>query len=262
MSRGSGARPATAVILAGGDSRRLGRDKALVEIGGRPLLVRVLDAAAPAVDELLVVTGEPDAHARALREHGRAPDVASGGMGGNPAGADGREGGEPVDPGDDGAAGGRPRLRLLTDRRPGRGPLAGLETGLAAARWEACLVLACDLPFLPPEVPARLLEELAGRRDAGSPDRPRAVVPMAGGRRQSLCAAVERRAGGMAAACLDEGLPSVAAWLERLDVREIPLERLAAGHEDASAAGRWMLDVDTPEALEAARRLASTPSER
>ncbi|MFN3974931.1 MAG: molybdenum cofactor guanylyltransferase [Dehalococcoidia bacterium] len=42
-------------MLAGGESRRLGQDKALVAIGGVPLLHRVLEALAPAVQECLVV---------------------------------------------------------------------------------------------------------------------------------------------------------------------------------------------------------------
>lgn len=226
MSPGATASPASAVILAGGDSRRLGRDKALVEIGGRPLLARALDAAAPSAGEILVVSADPEAHARALRDSGWRPDA---------------------------------RLRMLTDRRPGRGPLAGLETGLSEARHGACLVLACDLPFLPPEVPARLLDELARWRtvEDGPAGRPRAVVPVVDGRRQSLCAAVERSAGAAAVACLDEGEPAVSAWLDRLEVREVPAGDLAAGHEGAGAARRWLLDVDTPEALEEARRLAA-----
>lgn len=242
--------PASAVILAGGGSRRLGRDKALVEIGGRPLLARVLDAAAPSAVELLVITADREAHARALEGHGWRPETPA------------------RDPGDadpdrsafrrDGA-----RLRLLADRRPGRGPLAGLEAGLAEARSDACLVLACDLPFLPAEVPARLLDELhRWRSGSRRSDPPRAVVPVADGRRQSLCAAVERRAGAAAVACLDADEPSVAAWLGQLEVREVPLDRLAAGHEEAAAARRWMLDVDTPEALEEARRLAAGARER
>lgn len=224
--------PASAVVLAGGASRRLGRDKARVEIGGRALLARVLDAAAPSADELLVVTADREAHARALRDAGWR--IA-----------------------DDG------RLRLLSDRRPGRGPLAGLEAGLAGARHDLCLALACDLPFLPPEVPARLLEALASwRGEAGGSGPPRAVVPVAEGRRQSLCVAVERRAGAAAVACLDADEPSVAAWLDRLEVREITLRELAAGHEEPEAARRWMMDVDTPDALEEARRLASPPDRR
>jgi len=38
--------------------------------------------------------------------------------------------------------------RLVTDLHPGAGPLAGLESALAATTAEALLVFACDLPFL------------------------------------------------------------------------------------------------------------------
>lgn len=48
----------TGVILAGGRSSRMGRDKALVPLHGRPLLQRALDIMAPHVDELLVI-GDP-----------------------------------------------------------------------------------------------------------------------------------------------------------------------------------------------------------
>ncbi|MFN8104814.1 MAG: molybdenum cofactor guanylyltransferase [Acidimicrobiia bacterium] len=44
-----------AVVLAGGRSRRFGTDKATAVVGGSPLLRRVLDTAAPLVDEVLVV---------------------------------------------------------------------------------------------------------------------------------------------------------------------------------------------------------------
>lgn len=44
-----------AVVLAGGRSRRFGTDKATARVGGSPLLCRVLDVAAPLVDEVLVV---------------------------------------------------------------------------------------------------------------------------------------------------------------------------------------------------------------
>ncbi|MGI8947932.1 MAG: molybdenum cofactor guanylyltransferase [Ornithinimicrobium sp.] len=47
-----------AIVLAGGRGERLGgRDKALVEVGGRPLLARVLDATAGA--RSVVVVGSP-----------------------------------------------------------------------------------------------------------------------------------------------------------------------------------------------------------
>ncbi|HRW90194.1 MAG TPA: NTP transferase domain-containing protein, partial [Flavobacteriales bacterium] len=51
----------TGVVLAGGQSRRMGRDKALIEVEGRTLLDRAMDKLEPLVDELLVV-GDPEKH--------------------------------------------------------------------------------------------------------------------------------------------------------------------------------------------------------
>jgi len=52
----------TVVILAGGRSRRMGRDKALLPMGKGPLLQRVIDAAEPLSSEHLLVTNTPDSH--------------------------------------------------------------------------------------------------------------------------------------------------------------------------------------------------------
>lgn len=52
------------VIQAGGRSTRMGRrPKALMELGGRPIIERVLAALAPAVDDVLVVTNTPELYA-------------------------------------------------------------------------------------------------------------------------------------------------------------------------------------------------------
>ena len=46
----------TMVVLAAGSSKRMGRDKLMMEVGGVPVLVRSLQAMQNAVDELIVVT--------------------------------------------------------------------------------------------------------------------------------------------------------------------------------------------------------------
>ena len=48
----------TMVVLAAGSSKRMGRDKLMMEVGGVPVLVRSLQAMqnCAAVDELIVVT--------------------------------------------------------------------------------------------------------------------------------------------------------------------------------------------------------------
>jgi molybdopterin-guanine dinucleotide biosynthesis protein A len=51
----------TGVIQAGGKSMRMGgRPKALMTLGGRRIIERVLDAMAPVVDDVLIVTNTPD----------------------------------------------------------------------------------------------------------------------------------------------------------------------------------------------------------
>lgn len=47
-------RPVQALVLAGGRSRRLGRDKAGLEIGGKPQLERVVELLTPLVDKVWV----------------------------------------------------------------------------------------------------------------------------------------------------------------------------------------------------------------
>jgi molybdopterin-guanine dinucleotide biosynthesis protein A len=47
------------IILAGGASRRMGRNKALIALEGQPLVARVLHALRPVTDEVLVVANDP-----------------------------------------------------------------------------------------------------------------------------------------------------------------------------------------------------------
>src|SRR5918996_6060852 len=47
----------TGVILCGGASTRMGRDKALIEIGGKPLVRLVADRVAECADPILLASG-------------------------------------------------------------------------------------------------------------------------------------------------------------------------------------------------------------
>lgn len=57
-SRWTVKRTATAVILAGGHSRRMGRDKSLLELDGQPLIAHIADQLRPHFDEVLVSTND------------------------------------------------------------------------------------------------------------------------------------------------------------------------------------------------------------
>ncbi len=52
----------TGIILAGGASRRMGRNKALISLAGQPLVSRVVEALQPLTSEILLVTNDPAAY--------------------------------------------------------------------------------------------------------------------------------------------------------------------------------------------------------
>ena len=53
----------TLIVQAGGESRRMGQDKALLPFLGRPLIQRVIERLASVGDEVLVTTNRPEAYA-------------------------------------------------------------------------------------------------------------------------------------------------------------------------------------------------------
>ena len=52
--------PVTGVILAGGRSRRMGQNKALMPLGDEPLIAHVIRQMESVTDELLLITNEPE----------------------------------------------------------------------------------------------------------------------------------------------------------------------------------------------------------
>jgi len=109
--------PVSAIILAGGASRRLGADKRRLRLWGEhgpTLLERTLATASELCAEALVVLNDPE----------QWPALPA---------------------------------RLVRDAYPGAGPLGGIYTGLLACANPFALVLACDMPFLKRELLAAML---------------------------------------------------------------------------------------------------------
>ena len=99
----------TGIVLAGGMSRRLGRDKAVEPLCGEPLITRVLARLARIAQHAVVVVNEA-ARASVLP----LPDSA----------------------------------RAAADIYQDAGSLGGIFTGLTASDGEWGVVVACDMPFL------------------------------------------------------------------------------------------------------------------
>jgi molybdopterin-guanine dinucleotide biosynthesis protein A len=133
-------------------------------------------------------------------------------------------------------------LPMVPDAFPDHGSLGGIYSGLAAAPGDAAFTVACDMPFLHPEV-ARLVIERAPRADV--------VVPRVGDQLQTLHACYGRACLAPMEACLRAGRLRVVGFFERVRVLEVG-EVEVARHRDPAVV---FMNVNTPEELEGARRL-------
>lgn len=122
--------PVTAILLAGGEGRRMGgQDKGLIALRGKSLAEWVLTRIRPQVSEILVSAN-------------RNVDTY--------------------------AALGYPVVRDRTEGYVG--PLAGIARGLLDAKSELVLSVPCDTPFLPDDLVARLYAALSqGNHDLAVP---------------------------------------------------------------------------------------------
>jgi molybdopterin-guanine dinucleotide biosynthesis protein A len=97
------------IVLVGGKSTRLGRNKITENIGGKILLERVLDTLSLFKGEIILVTSANSS----LPELGKYPQV-----------------------------------KIVKDIYPNRGSLGGIYSGMFFSKAFYNLVLACDMPFL------------------------------------------------------------------------------------------------------------------
>lgn len=196
-----------AYILTGGRAIRMGTAKGSLVLGGDSLVGRVAAALLPVARSVFTVGGTE-----------QFPGI------------------EHISDRDD----------IMSENEDGkRSSLLGLSTALQHARTEWIFVVACDMPFVKPE-----LFELIAKRRADGLD---AVVPVAAnGIPQPLCS-LYRVSGCMAAAehKLAAGQRSLQRLLENVSTRLIPFEdiRPLAGSQ------RFFDNLNTPEDLSMAREL-------
>ena len=108
----------TGIVLAGGLSRRLGRDKAVEPIDGEPLISRVIRRLEELTDEIVVVVNNSARGAQLP-----LPDTA----------------------------------KVAVDIYPDSGSLGGIFSGLSNAKNDWGFVVACDMPFLNSDLISHIL---------------------------------------------------------------------------------------------------------
>jgi len=128
----------SAIILAGGFSKRFGHDKGLVDLAGKPLVLHVLDRIAKVTNETLIVVssvGQKDAFMSFIKSP----------------------------------------IEVVIDSYSQRSPIVGALTGFKHASGEYSLLLSCDTPFVSKEVVSLLLD-LCVNRDAVVPRWPNRYI--------------------------------------------------------------------------------------
>ncbi len=112
-----------AIVLCGGKSSRMGRDKATLPFGPELMLQRVVRIVSAAVDaSSVIIVASPSQN---------LPNLCG-------------------------------QVAIVRDDRPYRGPLAGLAAGLLALPHEidAIYATSCDVPLLKPDFVFRMFEQL------------------------------------------------------------------------------------------------------
>ena len=97
------------IVLAGGRSLRLGREKVSETVGNKSLLERAILRLSSLVSDIIIVVATEQSFLQFIDY---------------------------------------PKLRVVADVYPGKGPLGGIYTGLAASDSFHSLVVASDMPFL------------------------------------------------------------------------------------------------------------------
>lgn len=189
----------TVVVQAGGESQRMGENKALLSFLGIPLIQRVVQRVKPIANELILTTNTPQAFSW---------------LG----------------------------LPLVGDTLPGRGALIGLHTALSAASNPFVAVVACDMPFVNPNLLLFQTEILIRQKvDLVVPLTSEGHEPFHAVYRRETCLPAVTKA-------LDTGQKRMISWYSQVKVHEIHGEELRRVDPD----GRAFLNVNTPEEFQAA----------
>ena len=201
----SGYEAFTLAIIAGGQSRRMGRDKAFVELGGKALIERVIASSADLGQaETILITNRPAAY-----QH----------LG----------------------------LKMYTDALPDKGALGGIYTALLRAANASVMALACDMPFINPDLLRFMIAQLDDDTDI--------VAPRVDGYPQGLHAIYRKTCIKPIREQLEADRLKIIGFYDRMSVRYLD----EADYAPFDAQCRSFTNLNTPaELAEAERLLAAT----
>ncbi len=119
----------SAIVVAGGISKRFGQDKGVVTLAGKPFIHHVLDKLNTIVDEIIIIVNSEEQKKTLTQAIHK-------------------------------------KTRVMVDKVNVHTSLAGALTGFEAVQNEYTLLLPCDTPFISPEILNFLLEVCANRSAA------------------------------------------------------------------------------------------------
>ena len=101
------------IILCGGRSKRMGKDKGSMVLNGKPLILHVLDIVKEVADEIIIVLRDKNQFFEYSKILGNVNDVS-----------------------------------VVCDKLIDQGPLIGILTGLNSLKSDKALILPCDSPYI------------------------------------------------------------------------------------------------------------------
>jgi molybdenum cofactor guanylyltransferase len=177
-----------AFLLAGGKSSRMGRNKALLELSGAPMIQRTADLLTALVTKTTLVIS--------ANQSGNSHNTSDT----NPYSNFG--------------------LPILTDSWQSVGPLGGIATALAHAQSKWCLILACDMPFVSKEWLAFLLSHVAQHETEPRPQID-VIIPETTRGLEPLCAIYRAACAPILATALNRGVRKVTDAISVLKLHRI-----------------------------------------
>ena len=172
------------IVLCGGYSKRMGKDKGLMLFNNKPLIIQVLETACKCAEEVILVLRNSDQrkqYENILNKHYFNDNI-----------------------------------KICTDELEGQGPLMGISNGLKCISRDEALIIPCDSPFIHQSFIENIFKYYNLIYDAVVPEWP-------DGKLEPLHAIYNKRIINNIHEILKEDKRDVQSLLLELDVRYIPV---------------------------------------